>query len=263
MPRIIDQGGQGDRTAYNREGIKKAAQKGLVDSSPNFQSLSEVGNISVSWTLGKMVLEVSTQLSGHSSSNPSSTSIIHTSNGIRASQSEELKPRSTISKLSCELMVILGLVMMALAILVFYSFPKSRRRSGREVHPEQGSSSILFHETISGPGEIGPHRTRSSSPTLLRKPSLTSTRRNFFSFSPTRLIHLGVSRVVGIWPTKSAPTHKPVAVGHSNSSRSIRPERLKQRINQPRSFHQSVSSSNPYESEELSFISHLDHHSSP
>ncbi|KAF7799605.1 hypothetical protein EIP86_010843 [Pleurotus ostreatoroseus] len=58
MPRIVDPGGnpttQGDAVA------QKAEDKGL--GRPQFQSLDSVGDIAISWTLGKMVLEASKEV---------------------------------------------------------------------------------------------------------------------------------------------------------------------------------------------------------
>lgn len=59
IPRIIDRGGKGDGKNQTEKGISKAVDKHLVDEPPHFQSLNEVDDVAISWTLGKMVLEVS------------------------------------------------------------------------------------------------------------------------------------------------------------------------------------------------------------
>ncbi|GAA5865297.1 hypothetical protein JCM3774_004931 [Rhodotorula dairenensis] len=59
VPRIIDRGGKGDGKNQTEKGISKAVDKHLVDQPPHFQSLNEVNDVAISWTLGKMVLEVS------------------------------------------------------------------------------------------------------------------------------------------------------------------------------------------------------------
>ncbi|GAA5934142.1 apyrase [Sporobolomyces koalae] len=59
IPRIIDRGGKGDGKNQTEKGLVKAIDKGLVDEPPSFQSLNEVHDVAISWTLGKMVLEVS------------------------------------------------------------------------------------------------------------------------------------------------------------------------------------------------------------
>ncbi|KAM0788067.1 hypothetical protein ACM66B_001238 [Microbotryomycetes sp. NB124-2] len=59
IPRIIDRGGQGDGKNVTDKAIQKGLDKGLVQAQPSFQSLNEVGDVAISWTLGKMVLEVS------------------------------------------------------------------------------------------------------------------------------------------------------------------------------------------------------------
>lgn len=59
IPRIIDRGGKGDGRNQTEKGITKALDKHLADQPPHFQSLNEVDDVAISWTLGKMVLEVS------------------------------------------------------------------------------------------------------------------------------------------------------------------------------------------------------------
>lgn len=60
IPRIIDKDGKGDKLDHAGDAKQKALEKGLTASSaaPNFQSLNDVGDVAISWTLGKMVLEV-------------------------------------------------------------------------------------------------------------------------------------------------------------------------------------------------------------
>lgn len=60
IPRIIDNEGEGDGKNLTDKALKKGVDKGLLEpKKPSFQSLNEVGDVAVSWTLGKMVLEVS------------------------------------------------------------------------------------------------------------------------------------------------------------------------------------------------------------
>ncbi|KAF8550466.1 hypothetical protein OG21DRAFT_1487747 [Imleria badia] len=60
IPRIVDPGGnlttQGDKVA------QQAEKKGLGGPRPMFQSVDTVGDIAISWTLGKMVLEASKEV---------------------------------------------------------------------------------------------------------------------------------------------------------------------------------------------------------
>ncbi|KAI0273519.1 nucleoside phosphatase family-domain-containing protein [Gloeopeniophorella convolvens] len=58
MPRIVDSGGNG--TTHGDEVKDRAEQKGL--GRPSFQSMDTVGDMAVSWTLGKMVLEASKEV---------------------------------------------------------------------------------------------------------------------------------------------------------------------------------------------------------
>ncbi|KAG0144101.1 hypothetical protein CROQUDRAFT_47800 [Cronartium quercuum f. sp. fusiforme G11] len=64
IPRIVDRGGAGDHPGHASERVEKAAAKGLDSRPPSFQSLNDVGDVLVSWTLGKMVLEVSQSAPG-------------------------------------------------------------------------------------------------------------------------------------------------------------------------------------------------------
>jgi len=58
LPRIVDPGG--NDSTHGEEVEAQAKNKGL--GKPTFQSLDTVGNIAISWTLGKMVLEASKEV---------------------------------------------------------------------------------------------------------------------------------------------------------------------------------------------------------
>lgn len=58
LPRIVDPGG--NRSTHGDEVAEQAEHKGL--GRPTFQSLDSVGDIAISWTLGKMVLEASKEI---------------------------------------------------------------------------------------------------------------------------------------------------------------------------------------------------------
>ncbi|KAF9495825.1 nucleoside-diphosphatase [Pleurotus eryngii] len=58
MPRIVDPGGNG--TTHGEEVAVEAEKKGL--GRPSFQSAESIGDIAISWTLGKMVLEASKEV---------------------------------------------------------------------------------------------------------------------------------------------------------------------------------------------------------
>lgn len=58
IPRIVDAGG--NVTSESEKVEKEAEKKGL--GRPTFQSLDTVGDIAISWTLGKMVLEASKEI---------------------------------------------------------------------------------------------------------------------------------------------------------------------------------------------------------
>jgi len=65
MPRIVDPGG--NDSTHGDEVAAQAKNKGL--GKPTFQSLDSVGDIAISWTLGKMVLEASKEVPPLSKSN--------------------------------------------------------------------------------------------------------------------------------------------------------------------------------------------------
>ncbi|KAF7979583.1 hypothetical protein HWV62_41880 [Athelia sp. TMB] len=58
MPRIVDPGG--NRSTHGEDVAEQAKTKGL--GRPTFQSVDTVGDIAISWTLGKMVLEASKEV---------------------------------------------------------------------------------------------------------------------------------------------------------------------------------------------------------
>lgn len=65
VPRIGDRGGKGDGRNVTEDMLLKADEKGFADDAlkmkgpAHFQSIDQVGDVAISWTLGKMVLEVS------------------------------------------------------------------------------------------------------------------------------------------------------------------------------------------------------------
>lgn len=69
IPRITDKGGKGDGQKLLHSALEKGGDKGFVqdeasqeDRPAYFQSVDHVNNVAVSWTLGKMVLEVSASI---------------------------------------------------------------------------------------------------------------------------------------------------------------------------------------------------------
>lgn len=68
MPRIVDPEGNISIDADGEKVAGKAQEKGL--GKPTFQSMDSVGDIAISWTLGKMVLEASKEVPAASASVP-------------------------------------------------------------------------------------------------------------------------------------------------------------------------------------------------
>lgn len=74
IPRLVDAGGNdtltgGDVGDTNAEAERRAREKGLLEnkSKSHFQSMDEVGETAISWTLGKMVIEASRAVQPRSS----------------------------------------------------------------------------------------------------------------------------------------------------------------------------------------------------
>ena len=64
IPRLVDAGGNdtltgGEVGETNAEAERRAREKGLAGKKHHFQSMDEVGETAISWTLGKMVIEAS------------------------------------------------------------------------------------------------------------------------------------------------------------------------------------------------------------
>ncbi|KAI0034046.1 nucleoside phosphatase GDA1/CD39 [Vararia minispora EC-137] len=59
MPRIVDPGG--NSSTHGDDVTAQADRKGLGRVKPAFQSMDSVGDIAITWTLGKMVLEASSE----------------------------------------------------------------------------------------------------------------------------------------------------------------------------------------------------------
>ena len=148
IPRIIDSGGKGDGEKGKVVGGELAEEKGWTETvkpvdkgrKPSFQSVNKVGEVSVSWTLGKMVLEVSRGAGGGSD-------LIVPAPSNSNSWSNRLP--NTISDLTSPSPV-LFLPFFALAALVVYFFFKSsassssgrfQRRNGFDAVPTDDPSS--------------------------------------------------------------------------------------------------------------------------
>ncbi|PLW55505.1 hypothetical protein PCANC_02098 [Puccinia coronata f. sp. avenae] len=227
IPRIIDKGGQGDRTDYNQEGIQKAAQKGLLNSAPpNFQSLNEVGNITVSWTLGKMVLELSQQIpSSHQSSSQHTSSFPHLP-GIHTPQlAGGLKDQLSHAQSWIEPMALLGIMLGALVLWFLFSFSRALYQLQKE-RRLGGQGYVLASMEEGDSARRDAHHARQS--TARRKPSLSSPRHSFHSSSnsPSRLIQQTVSRAFGAWSSRgSMPGHRSLSASHPSSPRPTRTSR--------------------------------------
>lgn len=127
IPRLkIDDGGKGDDVNQGKKGMAMAMDKGLMKKPPSFQSLSEVGDVAVSWTLGKMVLEVSRGTSAGATDGeyfpPTSTS-----SWRDRLQSLPSDVPSTVSSLKNGDPILIGIIALLL-VLVYFFCCSSRRR---------------------------------------------------------------------------------------------------------------------------------------
>lgn len=133
IPRLFDAGGEGDGKNQMEKAISKAEAKGFEARPPSFQSLNQVGDVAVSWTLGKMVLEVSkgeTEGVKKGSSIPASAGPIFNPgewSGHIPSFSGDL--RSTLSDIkNADSTPFVGFAILALLFYLFCLSPASRRR---------------------------------------------------------------------------------------------------------------------------------------
>ncbi|GAA5921373.1 hypothetical protein JCM3775_003013 [Rhodotorula graminis] len=178
IPRIIDRGGRGDGTNSTEEGISKAIGKHLVDEPPSFQSMNEVNDVAISWTLGRMVLEVakgSTELPSSSALSPDSsvysspTSYANPYGAFRMGDWSGHIPswrgdvRNTIASVKdSAALPFLGILAVVVAVWFCYLSPGSGRLRkslcgsfGRAGSPRRGDFTLLGQDDAAGPTSSG------------------------------------------------------------------------------------------------------------
>ena len=69
IPRLaVDRGGEGTKANVTEDALIKAGEKGFAEAPTHFQSVNQINNVAVSWTLGRMVLEVTDSIPRSTSS---------------------------------------------------------------------------------------------------------------------------------------------------------------------------------------------------
>lgn len=176
IPRFkIDSDGAGDGSDQAEKG-KKAKEKGLLP--PHFQSVNTVGEVAVSWTLGKMVLEVSKSAPDAEdslSTSPSSPLDRLKWDGRVSAWSGDLGDKlSSIS--NTDLVPISGIIILALVGLFLYF---SRKASNRNSNYSGGSHFTLLSQEVGG--SIPQSSTLASSSRQIRRKLSSSTSNSFLN----------------------------------------------------------------------------------
>lgn len=243
IPRIIDRGGTGDAVNQTAKANELARQKGLADRKPpSFQSLNQVNDVAVSWTLGKMVLEVSKQAGA------GSTPVVDDSSWTSGTWRQPLGAdwaghipqwsgdvRSTLADLkNADPVPVLSVVALLAVVYVFCLSSAASRRRKSLVGAAFGSSrrksefssleegGLLSSDSSSGSGSRSPprHSRRVSGPSLTAR-ALSPVRYAAYWLSSTlRSYHR--PRSSSILPTaapRPAPDlHRPYPIRHTQST---------------------------------------------
>jgi Golgi apyrase len=167
IPRLgLDAGGRGDSVDRTEQAITKAGEKGFAEVPPHFQSLDEVGDVSVSWTLGKMVLEVSQSIGRGTESEARPKGVFREWPGPGHIPSW----RKSNYGLNLNPLVIVFLVVVAFFLWLFFGKRRSRRR--HETAADYVLASMEEAGVSSESGDSVPstpsRHSRSASSTLLR-----------------------------------------------------------------------------------------------
>lgn len=226
IPRIIDHGGKGDGEKGKKVGGELAGEKGWTETvekgrKPSFQSLNKVGEVSVSWTLGKMVLEVSRGAGGTSELSKS----LAAKEGYNT-WSDRLP--STIADLSPPT-PILFLPVIAIAVLVYFFFRSTSTSAAGRFQRRNGFDLVSQEDTFSSGDSTTPSST---SPYASNRRPLNGLAK---SIAPFRWSLFRLSTVVRSW-SKPRPTSL-LPLTHTNTSRSTAD------IVRPRPRHPNASSS--------------------
>ena len=135
IPRLsVDKGGEGSAANVTEDALIKAGQKGFAEAPTHFQSVNEINNVAVSWTLGRMVLEVtdsiprSTSSISHEYDEDSETPLFVWKSGHR-DQSWIPNISSTLKHAISRLNPIGIVVFLLLAVVIYYFGCSGRRRA--------------------------------------------------------------------------------------------------------------------------------------
>jgi len=155
IPRLVDAGGNdtltgGDVGETNAEAERRAREKGLLADKQNhhFQSMDEVGETAISWTLGKMVIEASRAVQPRS--NAIEQAWAGRLPGMTFGRFEE-----RLNDLGIQTIWAYGFIAFFFMACIFTSF---RRRFGRAFMPSLRSRSRK--PSISGDAPVSPTTSR-------------------------------------------------------------------------------------------------------
>ena len=228
IPRLIDVGGEGDGKNQMEKAISKAEAKGFEARPPSFQSLNTVGDVAVSWTLGKMVLEVS---KGATEGLPAKESSIFASTGAIfepgkwsghiPSFSGDL--RSTLSDIkNADPTPFFGFAFLALLFYLFCLSPASRRRKSFLGSIFSRRSDFAPLSTVEE-GVVGDLSSGTRSPRPPHRALLSTLT------SPIRYSFYRLSSSLRTWGSRPSllPTTRPPSSSSSSSDLPLRPRPLR------------------------------------
>ncbi|BGP14313.1 hypothetical protein JCM10213_004440 [Rhodosporidiobolus nylandii] len=228
IPRIIDRGGSGDGKNQSEKGINKAVDKGYLDEPPSFQSLNEVGDVAISWTLGKMVLEVA---KGSAELPPVSDAASSGSwsygGGFRSNWTGHIPSwkgdfRTTVAAVGqSDALPFLGIFALLAALYLFVVGPSASRRRKSVCGPMFGSSSprrrsdflpLSQQDDRDGAGSSGDSSGSRTPPRGGRRRSSPTTVAGKV-LSPFRLAALRVSSFLRSWSRSGSPLSRTTSTG--------------------------------------------------
>jgi Golgi apyrase len=246
MPRIVDPGGNG-----STDGDKVALQaetKGL--GRPTFQSVDQVGDIAISWTLGKMVLEASKEVPPLSTT---SRPLVDPIDDIPATAESHIKPirppfldlaaledqlsqhlPSSLSRTSLgfsPILIIIYAILLFTVTLMTYRLryrlgascrrlmrPKKREIEGQMEEGIAGNGSAFLSSYTFTPSQLLKHLRRMLSP-ISPRPRLPPLTTSFSQKTHFRTGHSVPPRLSPTWSySMSSPQHQN---GYSSSSQYV------------------------------------------
>ncbi|MBW0528629.1 hypothetical protein O181_068344 [Austropuccinia psidii MF-1] len=229
IPRDVNDHNKADHLTYNQDGMRLPIKIRLDNPPPKFQSVDEVGHVKVSWTLGKMVMELSKQAS---TSTINSTVIQPSFDGVRGvhtSQIGGLKAHLSDARSWFDPMILLGLTIATLAIWFLYLCSKSLfAANGHDRSRGQGYLLASMEEGDTNWQENSfqlTNHSRPCSPRLISK-SRSSHLLQWLSSPSSRPMSHAPSRSQRRWPFKLLSNFQTITSVRSQSPRPLRNSRV-------------------------------------